>query len=174
MFINVAKKILLLITLSFFTVSCGGDTRKLTTDEFVLSPRDKAKKEQLRKGGNIFKDLIGLGKKEDKEGLGGYNISKKSPLWKASLDVLSTFPLANVDSGGGIIITDWYTSDKKPSERFKVTVLMLSPEIKVGSVKVTVHRQVIKGNRWVNKNIDETKIVAIERKIIQRAIDLSS
>ena len=63
MFINVAKKILLLITLSFFTVSCGGDTRKLTTDEFVLSPRDKAKKEQLQKGGNIFKDLIGLGKK---------------------------------------------------------------------------------------------------------------
>ena len=56
-------------------------------------------------------------------------MSIKSPLWKASLEILSSFPLSNVDSKSGLIITDWYTSEKKPTERFKITVLLLSNEL---------------------------------------------
>merc|ERR1711991_225091 len=106
----------------------------------------------MEKGGKFFADLMGRGG-DDEESFSGM-VSIKSPLWKASLDVLSSFPLSSVDSKSGLIITDWYTSEKKPTERFKITVLLLSQQISSDSLKVSVHRQIIKQNRWVNKNID--------------------
>ena len=161
--------------ISFFAlilISCGsGETRKLTTDEIVLNPKDKSRLGQMKEGGNFLSDL--MGNDTDAEGNSVGVVSLKSPLWKASLEILSSFPLSNVDSRSGLIITDWYTSEKKPSERFKITVLLLSNDIRADSVKVSVHKQIIKKNRWVNKNIDTKKPIAIERKIIQRAIELN-
>ena len=89
------------------------------------------------------------------------------------MEALSNFPLADVDAKSGLIITEWYTSEKKPTERYKITVLLLSPQINSESIKVSVHRQIIKKNRWVNKNIDSKKMLAIERKIIERAVELN-
>ena len=154
-------------------MSCGtGDTRKLTTEEIVLNPKDKSRLGQMKDGGEFLSGL--MGKNKDAEGSSVGIVSIKSPLWKASLEILSSFPLSNVDSRSGIIITDWYTSEKKPSERFKITVLLLSNNIRADSVKVSIHRQIIKKNRWINKNIDSKKPIAIERKIIQRAIQLNN
>ena len=48
----------------------------------------------------------------------------------------------------------------------------MSSDIRADSVKVSVHKQIIKKNRWVNRNIDSKKPIAIERQIIQRAIEL--
>ena len=173
MVINLFIKFLSIIIVTLTLVSCsGGQTRKLETEEIIYSPRDKARIGQMKQGGDFLSGLIGGNR--DKEGDGSFGVvSIKSPLWKASLDVLSSFPLSNVDSRSGLIITDWYTSEKKPSERFKITVLLLSQVIRADSVKVSVHRQIIKQNRWVNKNIDSKKPIAIERKIIQRAIELN-
>lgn len=173
MVINLFIKFLFIIIVTLTVSSCGGgDTRKLTTEEIIYNPRDKSRLGQMKQGGDFLSGIIGGNR--DKEGNGSFGVvSIKSPLWKASLDVLSSFPLSNVDSRSGLIITDWYTSEKKPSERFKITVLLLSQVIRADSVKVSVHRQIIKQNRWVNKNIDSKKPIAIERKIIQRAIELN-
>ncbi len=172
MVINIfIKSIIIIFTLTL--VSCGGgDTRKLSTEEIVYNPKDKSRLGQMKQGGEFLSSIIGGNSDDDNAGSFGV-VSIKSPLWKASLDVLSSFPLSNVDSRSGLIITDWYTSEKKPTERFKITVLLLSQNIRSDSVKVTVHRQIIRKNRWVNKNIDSKKPVAIERKIIQRAIELN-
>ena len=172
MSINLFKK-LFFISLSTLTiVACGGgETRKLTTEEIIYNPKDKARLGQMEKGGEFFADLMGRGD-DDEESFSGM-VSIKSPLWKASLDVLSSFPLSSVDSKSGLIITDGYTSEKKPTERFKITVLLLSQQISSDSLKVSVHRQIIKQNRWVNKNIDRKKLIAIERKIIQKAIEFN-
>ncbi len=171
MVITLFIKFLFIIIVTMTLVSCGGETRKLTTEEIIYNQKDKQRLKQMNVGGEflsgIFKD------KDDDEGGGFSVVSIKSPLWKASLEVLSSFPLSNVDSKSGLIITDWYTSEKKPSERFKITVLLLSQDIRADSVKVSVHRQIIRQNRWVNKNIDSKKPIAIERKIIQRAIELN-
>ena len=165
------KKILI-IFISLLLISCGGgETRKLTTDEIVLNPKDRARLGQMDAGGNFLSDMIGGNNDSEKEG--NFSVSYNSPLWKASLEVLSAFPLSSVDAKSGLIITDWYTSEKKPSERFKITVLLIAPDIRAESVKVSVHKQIIKKNRWVNKNIDSKKPIAIERKIIQRAIELN-
>ena len=169
---NVLKKALLIASVSVILLSCSsGDTRKLTTDEIVLGPRDKVRAKQMEEGGEFLGDLFNLGDDDDDDG--GSFSSYKSPLWKASLEVLANFPLANVDAKSGLIITDWYTSEKKPSERYKVTVLLLAPDIRADSVKVSIHKQIIKKNRWINKSIDSKKPIAIERKIIQRAIELN-
>ncbi|MBF96127.1 MAG: hypothetical protein CFH34_00324 [Alphaproteobacteria bacterium MarineAlpha9_Bin4] len=162
----------LIIFLSTVLVACGaGETRKLTTEEIVYGPRDKARLSQIKEGGTFLEDLF-KGDDNNETGSGSF-VSYNNPLWKASLEVLSSFPLVSVDAKSGLIITDWYTSEKKPSERFKITVLILAPDIQVDSVKVSVHKQVIKKNRWVNRNINSKKPVAIERQIIQRAIELN-
>ena len=164
-------KIFLTIFSFLILVSCGtGETRKLTKEEVIYGPRDKQRLEQMSEGGEFLSDLIGKGSKDDDSNVSF--VSYNSPLWKASLEVLSSFPLANVDAKSGLIITDWYTSEKKPSERFKITVLLMSSDIRADSVKVSVHKQIIKKNRWVNRNIDSKKPIAIERQIIQRAIEL--
>ena len=171
MIVNLFKKIFIIIVTMTVVCCGGGETRKLTTEEIIYSPKDKQRIGQMKQGGEF---LAGLFDKSDNEENGNFSVvSIKSPLWKASLDVLSSFPLSNVDSKSGLIITDWYTSEKKPSERFKITVLLLSQDIRADSVKVSVHKQIIRKNRWVNKNIDSKKPIAIERKIIQRAIELN-
>ena len=62
---------------------------------------------------------------------------------------------------------------KTYSTSFSLATRLLSQNIRADSVKVSVHRQIIRQNRWVNKNIDSKKPLAIERKIIQRAIELN-
>ena len=172
MFYILLKKILSTLTIVSLLVACApGETRKLTKEERIYGPRDRQRMEDIKKGGGgILDNLL-----KDRASKKSQNlISIDSPMWKASLDILSSFPLLNVDSGSGLIITDWYSSEKKPSERFKITVLLLSQEIRSDSIKVAVHRQIIKKNRWVNKDIDNKKLIAIERKIIQRAIEFNS
>ena len=172
MIIKIFTKAFIISFFAMMLISCGaGETRKLTTEEIVLNPKDKSRLGQMKDGGEFLSGLIGNNK--DGEGSTVGTVSIKSPLWKASLEILSSFPLSNIDSRSGIIITDWYTSEKKPSERFKITVLLLSNDIRADSVRVSIHRQIIKKNRWINTSIDSKKPIAIERKIIQRAIELN-
>ena len=38
-------------------------------------------------------------------------------LWRASLDIVSTLPIDDVDTHGGSIITEWYSLADSPNER---------------------------------------------------------
>ena len=87
---------------------------------------------------------------------------------------MSRFPLLSVDARSGVIITEWYISEKKPSQRFKISVLVMENTISASALKVSIYKQVIKKNRWINSEIDINKSVAIERKIIQRAVEINS
>ena len=44
-------------------------------------------------------------------------------LWRASLDILSTIPLDDVDTFGGTIVTEWYQLNKTSDERIKMTAV---------------------------------------------------
>ena len=170
MIIKLFIKLFFIFALTISLTSCGGETRKLKTEEIIYKPRDAVKLEQMKEGGDFLSDVFKTKRSEENE---FSTVSIKSPIWKASLEVLSSFPLSNVDARSGLIITDWYTSEKKPSERFKITVLLLSNDIRADSVKVSIHKQIIKQNRWINMNINSKKPIAIERKIIQKAIELN-
>ncbi len=57
-------------------------------------------------------------------------------LWRAALETVDFMPLATVDYAGGIIITDWYSSEIGEKE-IKLNIRFLSTELSSSSVAVT-------------------------------------
>ena len=70
-------------------------------------------------------------------------IGVNSYLWRAALDTLSFVPLAQVDSNGGVIVTDWYANPSSPNERVKVTVTILDRDLRADALRVAASRQVL-------------------------------
>ena len=155
--------------------SCGKDVnvKQLSKEERLWQDRDRRKMAKTKAGNGILSDLFS-GNKDKKDNSNSSLLSTDNPVWRASLETLSKFPLSSVDAGSGIIITEWYISEKRPTQRFKITVLVMENTISANSLKVSIHKQVIKKNRWINSNIDINKSVAIERKIIERAVEINS
>jgi len=93
-------------------------------------------------------------------------------LWQASLESLDFMPLAQADSGGGVIISDWYAPPETPDERFKVTVYILDQALRADAVKVSVFRQTSSENGWVDAAVDKTTATGLEDNILKRAREL--
>lgn len=93
-------------------------------------------------------------------------------LWRASLDTLGFMPLAQVDSNGGVIITDWYSTAQNPNERVKVTVSILDTELRADAVKVTAIRQTLAGSGWIDATVRAGTVQKLEETILSRARDL--
>src|SRR5215210_4772502 len=68
-------------------------------------------------------------------------IGVNSYLWRAALDTLSFAPMAQVDSNGGVLVTDWYTNPSSPSERVKVTATILDRDLRADALRVAASRQ---------------------------------
>ena len=47
---------------------------------------------------------------------GTFDFASANPLWRASIEVLDFVPLTNASYSGGIIITDWFSSQKDQEE----------------------------------------------------------
>ena len=62
-------------------------------------------------------------------------------LWRASLEIVSLIPIADVDTFGGTIVSDWYSLPGKPNERIKVTVFVIGRELRSDAIRITVHVQ---------------------------------
>lgn len=94
-------------------------------------------------------------------------------LWRASLDTLSFMPLASADPFGGIIITDWYAPPETPSERFKLTVYILSRDLRADGLRVATFRQVRSPlGAWADAEVDPKTIIDLENNILTRARQL--
>jgi hypothetical protein len=64
-------------------------------------------------------------------------------LWRAALETLSYAPLAQTDSNGGVIVTEWYANPQNPSERVKVTAVILDRDLRADALRVTAARQTL-------------------------------
>jgi hypothetical protein len=64
-------------------------------------------------------------------------------LWRAALETLSFAPLAQSDSSGGVIVTEWYANPNNPSERVKVTAAILDATLRADALRVTAAREVM-------------------------------
>lgn len=93
-------------------------------------------------------------------------------LWRAALDTIAFMPLAQVDSNGGIIITDWYSTPAAPNERVKVTVAILDTELRADAIKVSANRQTIAGSGWVDAPVRPGTVQKLEETILSKARDL--
>ena len=138
----------------------GGDARKF--------PADPAKRvEQNLKQGKGFQlnDAFGGGQKG-----GVFDFASSNALWRASLDVIDFMPLSSVNYSGGIIITDWYSSDQNSNESIKISIRFLTNEIRTDSLDIKVfNRQCVKS---INCKITESDGIIskeLKRKILKTA-----
>ena len=166
--IILSKKLFLpftLFLLFIFTVnSCGiykpTDSRKVPTNanERIKKNIEEGRGFRLGKLGN--------------RGSGKFEFATSNPLWRATLEKLNFTPLSNVDYGGGIIITDWF-SNEESDEQIKITIRFLSNEIRSDAIDVILHKKTCKtsGNCRISK-IENSTNSEIRLAILKKAAQL--
>lgn len=100
------------------------------------------------------------------------NIGVNSYLWRATLETLSFMPLAQADSSGGVIVTDWYANPDNPGERVKVSVSILDQDLRADALRVAATREVLQGGTWVAAPIQAATVQKLEDIILTKARDL--
>jgi hypothetical protein len=93
-------------------------------------------------------------------------------LWRAALDTLSFAPLAQTDSAGGVIVTDWYVNPNTPGERVKVTATILDANLRADALRVAASRQVLQNGQWIEAPVAAATVQKLEEIILTRARDL--
>ena len=93
-------------------------------------------------------------------------------LWRAALDTVSFMPLAQTDSNGGVIVTDWYTNPNTVSERMKLTISVLDQDLRADAIRVAASRQVAQGGAWVDAPVQAATVQKLEEIILTKARDL--
>lgn len=93
-------------------------------------------------------------------------------LWRAALDTVSFAPLLQVDSAGGVIVTDWYANPANPGERVKLTVTILDQDLRADALRVAASRQVSENGNWVEAPVQAATVQKLEDIILTKARDL--
>ena len=93
-------------------------------------------------------------------------------LWRAALDTLSFMAIAQSDSNGGVIVTDWYVNPAVPAERMKVSVAILDSALRADAIRVSTARQVYQNGQWVDAAVQASTNQKLEEIILQKARDL--
>ena len=93
-------------------------------------------------------------------------------LWRASLETLAFMPMAQVDSNGGVIVTDWYANPAAPTERVKVTVAILDKDLRADALRVSAVRQQLTNGQWLEAPVRAGTVQKLEETILSRARDI--
>ena len=159
------KKTLISLFYSFALISLlscegmpGADARKDPPN-----PDERVKKNLEEGRGFRLDNLI---KGENKGG--DFMFASANELWRASLDTIDFMPLTSVNYSGGIIITDWFSAEKKDADskrELKITVKFLTNEIRADAVDVMIFEKICK-----NENCNTNKIQSKLEKEIKLAI----
>jgi len=163
MLVNNFLKFLLFFTISLFLLnSCSGipgaDARKYSKD-----PKKRVAK-NLEEGRGFRLSEMG------KSGSTTYEFASSNELWRASLDIIDFMPLASVNYSGGIIITDWYSTNDKSDESIKISIRFLTNEIRADALDIKVFNK--KCFTQSNCKVSEKKgslILELKEKILKTA-----
>tara|TARA_B110000971_G_scaffold148697_1_gene152023 strand:- start:204 stop:761 length:558 start_codon:yes stop_codon:yes gene_type:complete len=130
---NIAKnlKFLFLIFLSsIFLNSCGGKLPGADARKYPPNPEARVKK-NIEEGRGFRLSEVGKNKG------GTFEFASSNELWRASLDTIDFMPLASVNYSGGIIITDWYSSNVD-NESIKISIRFLTNEVRSDALDIKV------------------------------------
>jgi len=130
---NIAKnlKFLFLIFLSaIFLNSCGGKLPGADARKYPPNPEARVKK-NIEEGRGFRLSDVGKNKG------GTFEFASSNELWRASLDTIDFMPLASVNYSGGIIITDWYSSNVD-NESIKISIRFLTNEVRSDALDIKV------------------------------------
>lgn len=115
--------------------------------------------------------VLGLAKKPSEHQPGPRTGNTVSPiLWQAALDTLSFVKFSTEDPLTGELVTDWYSPQGKPGERYKIDVFVLAPTVRSDAVAVTVTRQELTPTgEWKETTIARKVEDDLESAILRRA-----
>jgi hypothetical protein len=99
-------------------------------------------------------------------------IGVNSFLWRAAVDTVSFAPLLQANPSSGVIITDWYTNPRTPTERVKLTVSILDRDLRADALRVAASRQVLQNGVWADAPVTAATVQKLEDIIMTRARDL--
>ena len=163
-----AKSLLFLVFLLLAILSgCMGEEGSvpdlMTIDDETV---DMDKRETIF-GGDLF--TFGGEDKPDTPSRGS-GIGVNAFLWRATLDVLSSWPIFSADPFGGVIITDWYAPPQTPNERFKFNVFLLDRVLRADGVRVSIFKQIKNPNgEWQQAALQTETQMLVENSILTRA-----
>ena len=124
-------KVLFILILSGLLLSgcngkLGGDARKFPDDPKLRVEKNLEEGRGFRVN-DAFKSTGGV-----------FEFASSNELWRASLDIIDFMPLTSVNYSGGIIITDWYSTDQTSNESIKISIRFLSNEIRADALDIKV------------------------------------
>ena len=146
--------IFILTLIIFFSLSSCGPFKFERADvkDSPINEADKRKR-NIEQGRGF---TIPVGKNSG--GGGNYSFANSNELWRATLDILEFAPLSNVDYGGGIIITDWYSSDSNIDKSIKISIQFLSDEIRADGLVVKIYQKNCISNSNCSVKLTETDL----------------
>ena len=165
---KIHKKLIIVIIIAISLASCKGPDgkRKFGADarKFPDNPELRVKK-NLEEGRGFKLNDIG------KQKGGVFEFASSNELWRASLDVIDFMPLTSVNYSGGIIITDWYSNEKKQNESIKITIRFLTNEIRSDALDIKIFTRKCKDNivncKYINSN--ESIVSELRKEILKKA-----
>ncbi len=158
-------KITIILAFSLFLTSCklanlGGDARENPPD-----PRERVKK-NLEEGKGFR--LMDFGTNNTG---GNFEFASSNELWRASLDTIDFIPLASVNYSGGIIITDWYSTDENSNEVLKISIRFLTNEIRSDALDVKIFtKRCDLQNKCVILEKSQNLVAELKKEILKKAV----
>ena len=73
---------------------------------------------------------------------GDFDFASSNPLWRSAVDVLDFVPLTNASYSGGIIITEWFSSEnstENTNRELKITIQFITKNSNAQPFKIFSH-----------------------------------
>ena len=134
LFIKNLKKTTILMLCSVLLSGCNGKLPGADARKYDPDPKKRVKKNLEEGRGFRLNDVTS---KMTARG-GVFDFASSNELWRASLDTIDFMPLTSVNYSGGIIITDWYSTDQNSNESIKISIRFLTNEVRSDALAVKV------------------------------------
>ena len=155
---------LLLLFSSTLLISCGGKLPGADARKYDPDPKKRVAK-NLEEGRGFRLSEMG---KSSKGGI--FEFASSNELWRASLDTIDFMPLASVNYSGGIIITDWYSTDQNSNESIKISIRFLTNEIRADALDIKVfNKKCVNQSNCVTSNKEGDINNELKTKILKTA-----
>ena len=158
------KIIFILFIASIFLNSCGGKFPGADARKYDPDPKKRVAKNIEE--GRGFRLSEGFGSSKG----GVFEFASSNELWRASLDTIDFMPLASVNYSGGIIITDWYSTNQTSNESIKISIRFLTNEIRSDALDIKVfNKKCLSQSNCVTSENSGNLITQLKEKILKTA-----
>jgi|TARA_B110000211_G_scaffold6507_1_gene7247 hypothetical protein len=129
---KILKLILFIFISSLFLNACNGKLPGADARKYPADPKKRIAQNVAEGRGFRLMDTMG------RNNGGVFEFASSNELWRASLDTIDFMPLASVNYSGGIIITDWYSTDQTSNDSIKISIRFLTNEIRSDALDIKV------------------------------------